>query len=246
MSAEPASRRAATVHNWFFRSRAAAKPSVRSEISGCDERPRGAAGRQRPSEISGRHEREGAKAETLVGSKQSKSDSVAQRAKRKQLWRAQRDQFAVSQGRSTRAERASSRNLIVSAPRAKAKHVYAAKTKSYKNAGKVNGSAIHPTEDTVRRRFAAAGTCSRLVGWTQTTARVPDTPVTSFSLHLQGASKGLILNSANTCIGRAPAAVKISDQGKTLNQSVSLHPSCGGKGRHKRHRRHLQRAKEAR
>jgi hypothetical protein len=75
---------------------------------------------------------------------------------------------------------------------------------------------------------------------------VPDAPVSSFRLDLQGGKKGLVVNNTDTCLHRAPAMARIAGQnGRNANQRVALNPSCGN-ARHKRHRRHLNRARAVR
>jgi hypothetical protein len=72
---------------------------------------------------------------------------------------------------------------------------------------------------------------------------VPDVPVSKFTLDLLGGNKGLLQNNTNICNARRVAVVKFDGQnGKSADQNVVVGASCG-KGRHKRHRRHLARAR---
>jgi hypothetical protein len=75
---------------------------------------------------------------------------------------------------------------------------------------------------------------------------VPDAPISSFRLDLAGGKKGLVVNNTDTCKHVLRAVAKIAGQnGKSANRRVSLNASCGS-ARHKRHRRHLQRARAVR
>jgi hypothetical protein len=65
---------------------------------------------------------------------------------------------------------------------------------------------------------------------------VPDAPVSRFILEMQGAKKGLIVNSTNLCAGRHLAVAKLSGQnGKGFEAKPAVGASCGGKkkGKHK-------------
>jgi hypothetical protein len=67
---------------------------------------------------------------------------------------------------------------------------------------------------------------------------VPDAPVSSFSLSMAGAKKGLLVNSTDICKSPQSASVKATGQnGKRSNQSVPLEASCKGKAK-KRKRGH--------
>jgi hypothetical protein len=126
-----------------------------------------------------------------------------------------------------------------------------AKTKSGKDAGRVNGSAIRVTEDAARRRFAAGRAESGLTDWTQDAAEgqinieldgrvdsvheslrtsfetVPDAPVSKFTLSLDGGKKGLLENSENICAAPQKAAVKMVGQnGRRTNTNSLLATSC--------------------
>jgi uncharacterized repeat protein (TIGR01451 family) len=74
---------------------------------------------------------------------------------------------------------------------------------------------------------------------------IPDQPVSRFELSLQGAGKGLLVNSTNLCTTNQPATVQIDGQnGMTADQSPHLKDSCGkAHRRHKarRHHRHARR-----
>jgi hypothetical protein len=61
---------------------------------------------------------------------------------------------------------------------------------------------------------------------------VPDAPVTSFTLTLQGGKKGLIVNSRDLCAGRTPRlnARFLAQNGKARTLRPELEPQCGGKG----------------
>jgi hypothetical protein len=60
---------------------------------------------------------------------------------------------------------------------------------------------------------------------------VPDAPVTSFTLQMQGGSKGLFVNSTNLCLAKRRAIVKFTGQnGKRHNAKPVLRVRCGGKG----------------
>ena len=65
---------------------------------------------------------------------------------------------------------------------------------------------------------------------------VPDAPVTSVVLKLQGGSKGLLQNSESLCGAPKKASVKMTGQnGRTTESKVPLRATCGAKARHKRH-----------
>jgi hypothetical protein len=73
---------------------------------------------------------------------------------------------------------------------------------------------------------------------------LPDAPISSVSLDLQGGSKGLVQNSHSLCGGPKKATVKMVGQnGRPDNLRSVLEVRCAGKGRHKRHRRHPSRAR---
>jgi hypothetical protein len=64
---------------------------------------------------------------------------------------------------------------------------------------------------------------------------VPDAPVSSFTLSMQGGSKGLLENSTNICRHPQPAEVKATGQnGRRANLSAPLKASCRGKAKKKR------------
>jgi hypothetical protein len=57
---------------------------------------------------------------------------------------------------------------------------------------------------------------------------VPDAPVSSFSLQMQGGSKGLFVNSTNLCLTKRRAIVKFSGQnGKRRGLRPELKVKCG-------------------
>jgi hypothetical protein len=60
-----------------------------------------------------------------------------------------------------------------------------------------------------------------------TFARLPDAPVRSFTMHLFGGKRGLLVNSTNLCSKPQRASVELRGQnGDTLSLSPDLHPSC--------------------
>jgi hypothetical protein len=64
---------------------------------------------------------------------------------------------------------------------------------------------------------------------------VPDVPVSSFALDLEGGGKGLLINSAGLCTGIGPAVVKMTAQNnRVANKKLALDGACGKAGRHKR------------
>jgi hypothetical protein len=70
-----------------------------------------------------------------------------------------------------------------------------------------------------------------------TFAAVPDAPVSSFVLEMQGGKKGLLENSTNLCQGVHRAGVEFTGHnGKQANSTPAVSASCGKKG-HKKHRR---------
>jgi hypothetical protein len=65
----------------------------------------------------------------------------------------------------------------------------------------------------------------------------PDAPVSSFSLELQGAAKGLFVNSANLCKGTHRAKVIFTGQnGKVARSEPALQAKCPKVKKHKRHK----------
>lgn len=114
-----------------------------------------------------------------------------------------------------------------------------AKTKCVADAGRVNGIAIRQTEDKGARRFAAARTVPGSTDRTRLASRVPDAPISSFALNLQGGSKGLLQNTESLCGKDKRAAVRMVGQnGVALNTKTKLQPQCGASAKHKRHHRH--------
>ena len=66
---------------------------------------------------------------------------------------------------------------------------------------------------------------------------VPDAPVSSFVLTMQGGKKGLLVNSTNLCEGTHRATVKLkAHNGKKLTLQPEMQARCGGKGSGKRKR----------
>lgn len=67
---------------------------------------------------------------------------------------------------------------------------------------------------------------------------VPDDPVSSFTLRMQGAKKGLFENSTDICAHRQHAIVSATGQnGAQVNLKPALQVDCKGKARHKRGRK---------
>jgi hypothetical protein len=69
---------------------------------------------------------------------------------------------------------------------------------------------------------------------------VPDAPVSSFTLEMQGGGKGLVQNSINLCAKPSLATVLMKGQnGKTFATEQPVKVSCGGKSKktHSHHRR---------
>ena len=73
-------------------------------------------------------------------------------------------------------------------------------------------------------------------GLRTTFATVPDAPVSSFVLNLDGGSKGLLQNSESLC-GKAKKASThlVAQNGVVLDTKTRLQVSCGAKLRHRRH-----------
>jgi hypothetical protein len=75
----------------------------------------------------------------------------------------------------------------------------------------------------------------------------PDAPVTSLVLNLAGGKKGLLQNSKSLCGQPKRFTVRMTGQnGAVVNAHPKLMTSCDSKASHKRHRRHLNRAREVR
>ena len=69
---------------------------------------------------------------------------------------------------------------------------------------------------------------------------LPDAPVTSVRLDLDGGGKGLIVNSKSVCSHIGPVVMRMEGQnGRRVNRNLALGASCGNA----RHKRHLQREK---
>jgi hypothetical protein len=68
---------------------------------------------------------------------------------------------------------------------------------------------------------------------------VPDQPVSSFTLNMQGGKKGLLVNSRDICKSTARATAKFTAQnGRTAELRPELQNSCGkSAAKHKRHSR---------
>jgi hypothetical protein len=107
-------------------------------------------------------------------------------------------------------------------------------------------SSEHPLPDLVAALHTRGGINFDLVGRIDsvkgggirnTFEAVPDAPVSEFVLTMQGAKKGLLVNSTDVCVGKHRAAVKfIAHNGKRQETHPALQATCGGarKG-HKRH-----------
>jgi hypothetical protein len=66
----------------------------------------------------------------------------------------------------------------------------------------------------------------------------PDAPLSKVDLRMQGAKKGLIVNSRNLCGSTNRANVQFEGQnGKRFTANPVMKPDCGGKRKHKRARR---------
>jgi hypothetical protein len=67
---------------------------------------------------------------------------------------------------------------------------------------------------------------------------VPDAPVSKFILNMQGGKKGLVVNSRNLCAATNRGDAKFTGQnGVPYDFKPVIKPSCGGKRKHKHHRR---------
>jgi hypothetical protein len=66
---------------------------------------------------------------------------------------------------------------------------------------------------------------------------VPDAPVETFTLSMQGGKKGLLVNSMNICASTHRAIAKFTAQnGKALTLHPATQNSCGKAREHRRHR----------
>ncbi|HEY8808938.1 MAG TPA: hypothetical protein VIM28_02850, partial [Solirubrobacterales bacterium] len=66
---------------------------------------------------------------------------------------------------------------------------------------------------------------------------VPDAPLTKVVVQMQGAKKGLIINSRNLCGHKSKADAAFSGQnGKSFDAKPVMKAECGGKHKHKRRR----------
>jgi hypothetical protein len=75
---------------------------------------------------------------------------------------------------------------------------------------------------------------------------VPDVPVSTFVLDLQGGKKGLLQNSSPLCRARGKATIQMTGQnGAVSRKRRKLQTSCGGSAS-RRHKRHLRRHRLAR
>jgi hypothetical protein len=61
-----------------------------------------------------------------------------------------------------------------------------------------------------------------------TFATIPDAPISSFHLRLQGGAKGLLINEESLCGGKKRAILRMAGQnGATLHRRVKLNAACG-------------------
>jgi hypothetical protein len=75
---------------------------------------------------------------------------------------------------------------------------------------------------------------------------LPDAPVGTVVLNLQGGKKGLLQNSGSLCHKRERATIRTTGHNGVRDSSKAvLQVSCNGHGRHKRHARRLGRASRA-
>ena len=90
--------------------------------------------------------------------------------------------------------------------------------------------------------FEAVGRIDSKHGGIRTTfTQVPDAPISKVVLRLQGAKKGLVVNSTDLCARAHRAAVKATAHNARVESlKVPVKPSCGHKGR-KRHSGHRRR-----
>jgi DNA-binding beta-propeller fold protein YncE len=92
--------------------------------------------------------------------------------------------------------------------------------------------------DSLRSKTKSGEAISRI---RNTFAAVPDAPVSSFVLEMQGGNKGLLENSTNLCRGTHRAEVEFTGHnGKQANSTPAVGASCGKK--HKAGKRHSHRA----
>jgi hypothetical protein len=87
--------------------------------------------------------------------------------------------------------------------------------------------------------FDLVGNVDSVKGQLRTTfAGAPDAPVTSFDLELEGASKGLFVNSTNLCLKKHRAFVAFAGQnGKEFTDKPLMQVKCPKAKKHKRQRR---------
>ena len=87
--------------------------------------------------------------------------------------------------------------------------------------------------DTVHENLPNGEKVSRI---RTTFATVPDAPVSTFTLNLDGANKGLLENNTNLCRSSLRASVAMDGQnGKTANENPVLQTPCGKKHKRKGH-----------
>jgi hypothetical protein len=71
---------------------------------------------------------------------------------------------------------------------------------------------------------------------------IPDVPIGTFTLDLNGGQKGLVQNSKSLCPEKKQATARMTGQsGTTITEKVPLQTSCGSQQRHRRHSGHAQR-----
>jgi len=111
-------------------------------------------------------------------------------------------------------------------------------------------SSDHPLPDLVMQLkgvvdVVVVGRIDTVNGGIRTTfERIPDQPISKFTVSLQGGGKGLLVNSTDLCGTRDPSTVLIDGQnGAKSDGKPRLKNSCGKKrrGKHKRHRNHKRR-----
>ena len=111
-------------------------------------------------------------------------------------------------------------------------------------------SSDHPLPDLVMQLkgvvdVVVVGRIDTVNGGIRTTfERIPDQPISKFTLTLQGGGKGLLVNSTDLCGTHDPSTVQMDGQnGAKSDGKPRLKNSCGKdrRGKHKRHRRHRKR-----
>jgi hypothetical protein len=76
---------------------------------------------------------------------------------------------------------------------------------------------------------------------------VPDAPVSSFQLHLEGGRTGLLQNTENLCGSHKKAMVRMTGQNEaSVERKAPLQVSCGANARRSKHRRHRRHRRHSR